>query len=83
MKALTLRPFEEVIGVLQRLERDDLEVAVILSCSNDLVKVVFQAGSPEACGLEKVLSKDLSGVKVGILRTDGPRPQLLIRIIEE
>jgi len=82
MKALTLGPFQEVIGVLQRLERDDLEVAVVLSCSDNLVKVVFQAGSPEACGLEKVLL-DLSGVKVGILRTDGPRPQLLIRIIEE
>jgi len=83
MKALTLRPLEEIIGVLQRLEKDDLEVAVVFSCSNDLVKVVFQAGSSEACALEKVLSKDLSGFKVGILRTDGQTKPLLIRTVEK
>lgn len=80
MKALTLRPLEEIIGVLQRLEKDALEVAVVLSCSNHLIKVVFPTDSPEAYALNKVLSKDLSGFKVGILRTDDPSKPLLIRI---
>jgi hypothetical protein len=83
MKTVTLRPFEEVFGVLRRVERDDLQVAVILSCSDDLVKVVFQAGSPEACALEQLLSKDLLGFNVGILRTDEQTKPLLIRIVEK
>jgi hypothetical protein len=72
-----LQNYEECIGFLKKLEINDYEVAVILSC-NDF-RVIFPAGSREAEILIQELNNEPPGQKIAILRIDHPQHPIMIR----
>ena len=51
-RTIKLEPFEEIVGVLERIEREDDEITIIING----LKLVFPAGSVEAESVDRIKS---------------------------
>lgn len=78
VRELQLRPWEECVGIFEKLEMDEIEVAVILSNRNKKIRLAFPANESEADIVKKELKTCTSGTRITILRTDDASRPLVI-----
>jgi hypothetical protein len=76
-KTIRLRRWEEIAGVLKRLEEDEDQVEVYVECSNTY-RLVFPKGSAEAEALKRLEGQE--GRAIGILRTGMPEEPIAVRL---
>jgi hypothetical protein len=78
-----LKPWDEVVGVLNGVESIDTQVTAFVTCTYQKhVAITIQKDSPETEELQQQL-KELLGQKITILKTDNPQKPLVIRIFSE
>jgi len=79
MKEMHLRPWEEIVGTLKKIE-DNGRITAVISCTQDF-GISYPKGTQEATAIEKL--KPYIGRKVAILCTDNPQECLLVKIPNE
>ncbi|MDI6811521.1 MAG: hypothetical protein QMD80_07635 [archaeon] len=79
LQAVYLDAYEEVIGTLRGIEKDEFTISLIF----DDFQVIFNLDSEEGEIVEKTINSGLIGEKIGLLRTDSPDNPLIFRKIED
>jgi DNA-binding FrmR family transcriptional regulator len=74
-KTIRLREWQEIVGVLRRIEEDESCLEVYVECSNTY-RLVFPKGSAEA--LKRL--RGLEGRTIGILKTGMPEKPIAVRL---
>lgn len=78
---ILLRPWQEVVGNLEHISRNERLLEVRMTTNHGLVRLVFNRDSPEAKQIHDVLLDLPRGSRVGILRTDSKSSPILIRTV--
>lgn len=78
---ILLRPWQEVVGNLEHISRNERLFEVRMTTKNGLVQLVFHKDSPEAKQIHDVLLDLPRGSCIGILRTDSTSGPILIRTV--
>lgn len=74
-----LAPWQEALGVLDRLETSETQTIAFLTCTyKRQMAIPLQKEAPETKKLEKLIGK-----KIRILKTDIPEKPLIIRTLNE
>jgi hypothetical protein len=83
LKEIRLHPWEEFVGIFKRVEITEFDHAVIFEFPKPKdIKVLFSQDSEEARILTELLTPELIGKKIGILRTDIPEKPIVMRLVE-
>jgi hypothetical protein len=74
-----LKPWEEAIGKLDKVENSETQTIALLTCTySKQIAIALPKEEPETQELEKLI-----GCKIGILKTDNPDKPIIIRTFTE
>jgi hypothetical protein len=82
-REIRLIPWTDCIGRFVRLEIDELQVSVVLSCGSGDITLSFPTGSLESQTLQRELSGCKPGTRIALVATDQISQPLLVRKIAE
>jgi len=76
-----LQTWTECVGRFVRLEIDESQVSVVLSCRAEHILLSFPKDGPESEILQRSLSSVRPGAKVALLKTDDVSKPILVRLV--
>lgn len=77
-KTVNLKPYEEIIGELKKIECRYNEVSITIG----KLQIMFPAGSIEAEVARDIFRDELVGHRIGLLQTENKQTPLRLRIIK-
>ncbi|MEM3697468.1 MAG: hypothetical protein QXQ94_08240 [Candidatus Bathyarchaeia archaeon] len=81
-KEIHLQAWQEIAGLLKKVEVDDEITTAIITCTNQTDFIISYPNNTKEAETLQTLKK-LTGEKIEILRTDDPEKPLLIRTFNE
>ena len=77
-KIVKLKPYEEIVGELKKIECEHNELSITIG----ELQIMFPAGSIEAEAARDIFRDELVGYRIGLLRTENKQTPLRLRIIK-